>query len=122
MRRLSHRQEQIMAVLWASGPLTVQEIQKKMEDNLHYNTVSTVVRELEKNAFVTHVDRFKPYRYTPCIPKEEYLHKIIAELIELFFNNSIDGFLNDVSSLRKPVKPHARMNRRNRRDVSFDDS
>lgn len=99
MKRLSHRQEQIMAILWATEPLTVQEIQEKMDVYLHYNTISTVVRELEKISFVKHIDRFKPYRYVPCISKRKYLKELIIGIVGIFFNNSITDFLQEIKKM-----------------------
>ncbi len=63
MKRLSNRQEQIMACLWEKGPLTITQIQSLLKVNLHQNTVSTFVRGLEKMGVINHSGGFIPYVY-----------------------------------------------------------
>ena len=45
MKRLSNRQEEVMSIIWEHGPMTVNKIIPLINNNLHYNTISTVVRE-----------------------------------------------------------------------------
>ncbi len=69
MKRLSNRQEQIMACLWEKGPLTITQIQSLLKVNLHQNTVSTFVRGLEKMGVINHSGGFKPYVYFAILKK-----------------------------------------------------
>ena len=77
MKRLSNRQEQVMAIIWENGPMTVNQIHVKIRENLHYNTVSTVVRELERLGYVANVHEYKPYLYASKIEKFDYLLCVI---------------------------------------------
>ena len=55
-----------MDLLWEYGPLTVAEmVQHYDEPRPHFNTVSTMVRSLEKKGFTTHRAEGLSYRYAP---------------------------------------------------------
>ena len=57
-----------MDLLWEYGPLTVAEmLQHYDEPRPHFNTVSTMVRSLEKKGFTTHRAEGLSYRYAPTI-------------------------------------------------------
>lgn len=92
-KRLSFRQEQIMAVLWENGPMTVSQIQSKLDEPFHYNTVSTFVRGLKKIGMVTHIDNRKPYKYACFIQKYQYINMRIKELIKFYFDKNKKQFI-----------------------------
>ena len=76
MKLLSNRQEQIMSLLWEYGALTVTQVQSKLKDKLHYNTISTIIRGLETTGFINHKNEYKPYSYYVEITKEQYINSI----------------------------------------------
>ena len=99
MKRLSNRQEQVMAIIWENGPMTVNQIHIKIGENLHYNTVSTVVRELERLGYLANVHGYKPYLYVSKIDKSDYLLCIFESIKKIFFNsgsNSFKSFLKEI--------------------------
>ncbi|MBD5307286.1 MAG: BlaI/MecI/CopY family transcriptional regulator [Bacteroides sp.] len=99
MKRLSNRQEQIMAIIWENGPMTVNQINVKIGENLHYNTVSTVVRELEQLGYSANIHGYKPYLYASKIDKSDYLRYIFESIKKIFFNgdnNSFKLFLKEI--------------------------
>ena len=52
---ITKREEEVMNLLWENGPLTVAEMLALYPDpKPHFNTVSTMVRSLEKKGFTTH--------------------------------------------------------------------
>lgn len=82
---LSHREEEIMAVLWHNSPMTINELQNIFHVKLHFNTLSTHIRGLEKHGFVIHKNAgFRPYVYEPLITEEEYLDRIIERLKSIY--------------------------------------
>lgn len=85
MKRLSYRQEQIMAIIWENGPMTVSQINLKIGENLHFNTVSTVVRELERLGYLTNIHEYRPYLYATKIHKNDYLKWLLESLLNTFF-------------------------------------
>lgn len=52
------------------------------------NTVSTVVRILEKKGFVSHKAYGNTYLYYPLVSKSEYSKSQLFGLLEGYFNNS----------------------------------
>lgn len=70
MKRLSNRQEQVMAIIWEHGPMTVSRLIPLIDDHLHFNTISTVVRELDRIGFLSHNSEFRPFLYYPKIDRK----------------------------------------------------
>ena len=50
----TERELDVMAVLWARGPSTVQEVRRALEADFAYTTVLTVLRTLEAKGHVDH--------------------------------------------------------------------
>lgn len=93
MKRLSYRQEQIMSIIWENGPMTVSQINLKIGENLHFNTVSTVVRELERIGYLANIHEYRPYLYAAKIHKNEYLKWLLESLKNSFFNGDRKSFM-----------------------------
>jgi predicted transcriptional regulator len=89
MRTLTKAEEEVMVILWDLERALVRDILERLPDpKPAYNTVSTVVRVLEKKGFVGHKSYGTTYEYFPLIPKEEYTRFRFSEFLEKYFNNS----------------------------------
>ncbi|HOF21625.1 MAG TPA: BlaI/MecI/CopY family transcriptional regulator [Bacteroidales bacterium] len=87
--RLTRAEEQVMQILWDLGEGVVRDIRDRFEDpKPARNTVSTVVRVLEKKGFVKHKAYGNVYVYFPVISKDEYSGKQLFRLLESYFDNS----------------------------------
>jgi predicted transcriptional regulator len=71
------------------------------EPKPHFNTLSTMVRILEKNGFLDHKQFGNTYQYFPVVSEKEYGKSSIAGVIQNYFNNS---YLSAVSSFVKEEK------------------
>ena len=69
--RLTHRELDIMAVLWRHGSGTVNEVGDGLEDDLAYSTVLTMLRTLEGKGHVRHDSEGKAFRYYPITHPED---------------------------------------------------
>lgn len=69
--RLTHRELDIMAVLWRHGSGTVNEVGDGLEDDLAYSTVLTMLRTLEGKGHVRHEAEGKAFRYYPVTQPED---------------------------------------------------
>ena len=96
MKRLSNRQEQVMAILWKYGPMTISKIVPIIDSNLHYNTISTVVRELDKLGYITHNEEFRPYLYYPIISKDDYLKELFDSILKRFFYGNKENLIKNI--------------------------
>lgn len=85
MKRLSNRQEQVMALIWEHGPMTVSGLIPLIDEHLHFNTISTVVRELERMGYISHNGGVRPYQYYSKTNREEYICKLIDSIANRFF-------------------------------------
>ena len=89
MERLTNREELIMEVLWKLEKAFVKDVMKELKDHkLHYNTVSTVIRNLEEKGFLSYESFGKTHRYFTVISKEEYGKELMARTTAKFFDNS----------------------------------
>lgn len=89
MKTLTKAEEQIMHVIWEFERVLVRDILERFPDpKPAYNTVSTVVRVLEKKGFVNHKSYGTTYEYYPLISKEEYTRVHFREFLSKYFNNS----------------------------------
>jgi predicted transcriptional regulator len=78
-----------MQILWDLGEGLVKDILDRFDEpKPARNTVSTVVRILEKKGFVGHKDYGKVFVYYPLVLKKEYSGKQLLGLMNNYFNNS----------------------------------
>jgi predicted transcriptional regulator len=87
--QLTRSEEQVMQILWDLGEGLVKDILDRFDEpKPARNTVSTVVRILEKKGFVGHKDYGKVFVYYPLVLKKEYSGKQLFGLMNNYFNNS----------------------------------
>ena len=86
---LTKAEEQIMQILWDMKDGIVKDIRNRFNDpKPARNTVSTVVRVLERKGFVGHKAFGNVHLYHPLVSKEEYSKNQLFGLMEGYFNNS----------------------------------
>lgn len=89
MKELTKAEEQIMQILWKLNEGFVNDIIEKIpEPKPAYNTVSTIVRILEKKGFINHKAYGKTHLYFPLISKKEYTRSFMKNFMGSYFGNS----------------------------------
>ncbi len=89
MKELTRAEEQIMQVLWSLGKAYVKDIIERLPaPKPAYNTVSTVVRILEKKGFVGHEAFGKTHLYEPLVAKEDYTQAFLKSFVRNYFDDS----------------------------------
>jgi BlaI family penicillinase repressor len=102
MSKLTNKEEDILHVLWDLKKAFVKEVVAKLPDpKPHYNTISTVIRNMEEKGFVKHEAFGKTYQYYPAISKEDYRKKFMQKTIQNYFESS---YKNVVSFFAKEEK------------------
>lgn len=102
MRKLTHKEEEIMKLFWEKGGLFVKDILEIFpEPKPHFNTVSTQVRILEKDGFLGHKQYGGSFQYLPVVTEEQYRRQSLTGLIKNWFDNS---YKSAVSTLLKDEK------------------
>jgi BlaI family transcriptional regulator, penicillinase repressor len=87
--KLTKAEEQVMQILWKLNRALVKDmIPEFPEPRPAYNTVSTIIRILEKKGFVDHKAYGTTYEYFPVISKENYTRVHFSEFMKNYFNNS----------------------------------
>lgn len=89
MKVLTKAEEQIMQILWKLEKGFVKDILEYLpEPKPAYNTVSTIVRILEKKGFVSHKAYGKTYEYYPSVSKDEYTEVYLKSFVRNYFSDS----------------------------------
>jgi BlaI family penicillinase repressor len=101
MKELTKAEEQIMQVLWRLEKALVKDIIEELpEPKPAYNTVSTIVRILEKKKFVSHKAYGKNHEYFPLVSKDEYKKKFLKSFIKRYFGDSFQEMVSFFASRR----------------------
>ena len=88
--QLTRAEEQVMQILWDLGEGLVKDIRDRFDEpRPARNTVSTVVRILEKKGFVDHKSYGNVHLYFPVVSREEYSKHQLFGLLEGYFDNSV---------------------------------
>ena len=89
MKELTRAEEQIMQVLWSLGKAYVKDIIECLPSpKPAYNTVSTIVRILEKKGFVDHEAFGKTHLYRAAVTKKVYTQAFLKSFVRDYFDDS----------------------------------
>ncbi|RLD63711.1 MAG: BlaI/MecI/CopY family transcriptional regulator [Bacteroidetes bacterium] len=95
MKELTKAEEQIIQILWEINKGFVKDIIEYLpEPKPAYNTVSTIIRILEKKGFVSHKAYGKTYEYYPLINKKEYTKVYFKNFVHNYFSNSFQQMVS----------------------------
>ncbi len=102
MEKLTNKEEEIMRVLWKLKQAFVKEVVAELpEPKPHYNTISTVIRNMEEKGFISHNAFGKTHQYYPVVSKEAYKKTFMQKTIQHYFE---DSYKNVVSFFAKEDK------------------
>ncbi len=95
MKELTKAEEQIMQLLWEQGKAFVKDIVEKMPDpKPAYNTVSTIIRILEKKGFVGYTAYGKTHEYFPLISRKDYTKSFMRNFMRNYFSGSFQEMVS----------------------------
>jgi BlaI family penicillinase repressor len=87
--QLTRAEEQVMQILWDLEEGLVKDIRERFNDpKPARNTVSTVVRILEKKGYVDHKSYGNVHLYFPVVSRDDYSRSQLFGLLEGYFGNS----------------------------------
>ncbi|MBA6152964.1 BlaI/MecI/CopY family transcriptional regulator [Gelidibacter maritimus] len=102
MQKLTNKEEEIMHIIWKLEKGFVKDVMAEITENKpHYNTLSTIIRNLEEKGYVSYHAYGKTHQYYPIVSKEAYKKRFMNTAIENYFNNS---YKNVVSFFAKEEK------------------
>lgn len=96
MEELTKTEERIMQVLWKLQKGFVKDIIDELDEEPKppYNTISSIVRLLEKKGYISYKAYGKTYEYFPAISKEDYTKTTFSKLFSGYFDNSPSSLLS----------------------------
>ncbi len=96
----TERELDVMGVLWDMGGGTVAEVRERLQDDLAYTTVLTVLRTLEEKGHVGHVEEGKAYRYHPLVERQQAGSSVLKRMMRKLFKDSPELLLTHLVSDR----------------------
>ena len=95
MKELTRAEEQIMQILWKLDRGFVKDIIDDLPvPKPAYNTVSTIVRILEKKGVVSHKAYGNTHEYFALITKDEYKKKYFKSFLTRYFGDSFPDMVS----------------------------
>jgi len=121
MEELTKAEERIMQIVWKLRKAFVKDIIEQMDEEPKppYNTISSIVRLLEKKGYLSYKAYGKTYEYFPAISKEDYTKTTFSKLYSGYFDNSPVSLLSfmvkeqplsesDIAELRELINKNTR--------------
>lgn len=102
MQKLTNKEEAVMKVLWKLEKAFVKDVLREFSsEKPHYNTLSTIIRNLEEKGYVGHEVFGNTHRYFPIVSKEAYRTKFVSTAIKDYFNNSYKNVVSFLAAEEK---------------------
>ncbi|MBE9488754.1 MAG: BlaI/MecI/CopY family transcriptional regulator, partial [Bacteroidetes bacterium] len=68
MQKLTNKEEEVMQILWLLKKAFVKDVLEEIKGEIpHYNTLSTIIRNLEEKGYVSYIAYGKTHQYFPLI-------------------------------------------------------
>lgn len=95
MKELTKAEEQIMQLLWEQEKAFVKDIVEQMPNpKPAYNTVSTIIRILEKKGFVGYTAYGKTHEYFPLVSRKDYTRTFMKNFMRNYFSGSFQEMVS----------------------------
>lgn len=96
MEELTRTEERVMQQFWKLKKAFVKDVIQALPDDPKppYNTISSVVRLLEKKGFLGYKAYGKTYEYFPLISKSQYRKSSFKKMLAGYFDNSVENLLS----------------------------
>jgi BlaI family penicillinase repressor len=86
---LTQRELDIMSVLWDLGEATVTQVRDRVNPDLAYTSISTMIRTLEMKGFVSHRrGEGKTHVYFPAIDPETAGESVLSRVLDKIYGGS----------------------------------
>ena len=100
--KLTQRELDIMSVLWETGEATASEVRERIDPNLAYTSVSTMIRMLEMKGYVAHRrGEGKTHVYYPTIAPEKAGATALGRVLDKIYGASPIKLLAHLVEQRK---------------------
>lgn len=97
----TERELDIMAVLWQHGPSTVAEVHERLDDDIAYKTVLTMLRVLEQKGHIEHTEEGRAHRFHAVVGRDEAGGSAIDRVLDKIFGGSKELLITHLVRDRK---------------------
>ncbi|MBP3776573.1 MAG: BlaI/MecI/CopY family transcriptional regulator [Prevotella sp.] len=95
MKKLTNKEREVMELYWLHGPMFVRELLEHYEEpRPHVNTLSTIVRRLEREGYLGHKQYGSTYQYHALISEQDYAKNNIFRLVDNYVKDSYKGIVS----------------------------
>jgi BlaI family penicillinase repressor len=99
---LTQRELDIMSVLWELGEATVTEVRDRVDPELAYTSISSMIRTLELKGYVSHRrGQGKTHIYFPAIDPETAGESTLSRVLDKIYGGSPIKMLAHLMEQRK---------------------
>jgi len=99
---LTQRELDIMCVLWELGEATVTQVRDRVDPNLAYTSISSMIRTLEMKGYVSHRrGEGKTHVYFPVIEPEAAGESALGRVLDKIYGGSPIKLLAHLMERRK---------------------
>jgi predicted transcriptional regulator len=98
---LTDREADVMQLLWDHGPSVVTEVRARLNDELAYTTVLTILRTLEVKGYVGHKEEGRVHRYFAAVQQQAARKSALRHLKDKLFKGSSELLFAHLVSERK---------------------
>ena len=92
---------EIMKVLWETGPANVQTVQQRLERELAYTTVQTMLNVLHRKGKAKRTLKNKAYFYRPAVSRAQVMGNAVGDLIDRMFGGSAESLVMSLVETRQ---------------------
>ena len=87
---LTRREREIMDILYRRGRATAAEVLEDMPDPPSYSAVRALLRILEDEGHIKHVQEGPRYVYLPAVARNDARKSALSHVVTTFFDGSIE--------------------------------
>jgi predicted transcriptional regulator len=91
---------EIMKILWETGPANVQTVQQRLERDLAYTTVQTMLNVLHRKGKAKRTLKEKAYFYRPAVSRSQVIGHAVGDLIDRLFGGSAESLVMSMVEMR----------------------
>ena len=94
MEKLTHVEEEVMQAIWRTGEGNVKAFMENLDEPAPYTTVASIVKNLERKAYISSRLVGNAYLYKPAVSEAEYKKKFMGNVVKEYFDNSYKEMVN----------------------------
>ena len=84
---------ELMNILWELGTANVQTVQQRLDRELAYTTVQTMLNILHKKGKVRRTLKDRAYLYSPVVSRSQIVSQTVGDLVDRLFGGSAENLV-----------------------------